>query len=126
MLLNDLVPKNPYDIAVSFRWAAMEEVDRSSVDAFPTIFAKDVQSYLTLATKINCPNLSALVISVRPTQKEDIGFASTGTFPIRKRPNKEPVPGWNDDYEWLGLLTAEEKPQKLNPLKGYLVTANNL
>jgi hypothetical protein len=61
------VPKTPFDVAVSFKWAGVEEYDRSSIDAFPAYLSKDVKTFIDAVTKLVCPNLSGLVISVSPT-----------------------------------------------------------
>ncbi len=36
-----------------------------------------------------------------------------------------PVPGWTGEYEWQGLIPAEQMPRADDPARGYLVTANN-
>ena len=36
-----------------------------------------------------------------------------------------PVPGWTDDYEWLGYIPFEQHPYVLNPEQDYIVSANN-
>jgi len=36
-----------------------------------------------------------------------------------------PVPGWTGDYEWDGMIPAEQMPRADDPARGYLVTANN-
>src|SRR5690606_16013526 len=36
-----------------------------------------------------------------------------------------PVPGWNGEYEWIGMIPPAEMPHVLNPESGYFVTANN-
>jgi penicillin G amidase len=36
-----------------------------------------------------------------------------------------PVPGWTGEYEWDGMIPAEQMPRVDNPARGYLVTANN-
>lgn len=36
-----------------------------------------------------------------------------------------PVPAWTGDYEWDGMIPAEEMPRADDPDRGYLVTANN-
>ncbi len=56
----------------------------------------------------------------------NIGYQTPGTMPIRKKGDgRVPVPGWIDDYEWLGFVPFEELPFVYNPEKGYIVTANN-
>jgi penicillin amidase len=36
-----------------------------------------------------------------------------------------PVPGWTGEYEWDGMIPAEQMPRTDDPARGYLVTANN-
>jgi penicillin amidase len=36
-----------------------------------------------------------------------------------------PVPGWTGDYEWDGMIPAEQMPRADDPDRGFLVTANN-
>ncbi len=36
-----------------------------------------------------------------------------------------PVPGWTGEYEWDGMIPAEQMPRVDDPNRGYLVTANN-
>jgi penicillin amidase len=56
----------------------------------------------------------------------NIGYQAPGLIPIRARGDgRVPVPGWTDDYEWIGYVPYEDMPRILNPEKGYVVTANN-
>jgi penicillin G amidase len=36
-----------------------------------------------------------------------------------------PVPGWTGEYEWDGMIPADQMPRADDPARGYLVTANN-
>jgi len=36
-----------------------------------------------------------------------------------------PVPGWSGEYEWDGMIAAEQMPRVHDPERGYIVTANN-
>ena len=56
----------------------------------------------------------------------NIGYLSRGEIPIRSGQNARlPVPGWIDEHEWQGNIPFEEMPRSINPLEGYIVTANN-
>jgi len=56
----------------------------------------------------------------------NIGYQMPGDVPIRKNGDGTlPVPGWTDDYEWIGYIPFEELPYTFNPEEGYIVTANN-
>jgi len=36
-----------------------------------------------------------------------------------------PVPGWTGEYEWDGVIPAEQMPRVDDPVRGFIVTANN-
>ncbi len=56
----------------------------------------------------------------------NIGYKMPGIVPIRAGGDGTlPVPGWNDDYEWIGAIPFHEAPQVFNPQQGYIATANN-
>jgi penicillin amidase len=56
----------------------------------------------------------------------NIAYQATGLIPVRAQGDgRAPVPGWTDEYEWLGYVPFEQMPAVLNPAKGYMVTANN-
>lgn len=55
-----------------------------------------------------------------------IAFKANGKIPIRKKDNGLlPVPGWTDEYEWIGYIPFEELPKAVNPKEGFISTANN-
>ncbi|MEE9616970.1 MAG: penicillin acylase family protein [Anaerolineae bacterium] len=56
----------------------------------------------------------------------NIGYQAPGRIPIRASGNGSmPVPGWNDEYEWVDYIPFDELPRAFNPPEGYIVTANN-
>ena len=55
-----------------------------------------------------------------------IGYQLVGRLPDRKSGDgRMPVPGWSGDYEWRGLLPAEDNPFLLDPPDGFVLNANN-
>ncbi len=57
-------------------------------------------------------------------QAGNIGWQAVGIAPIRNNfSGLVPVPG-NGTYEWEGYLPIIEKPNTLNPAKGFIATAN--
>ena len=55
-----------------------------------------------------------------------IGYQLVGRLPDRKSGDgRMPVPGWSGDYEWRGLLPAEDNPFLLDPPDGVVLNANN-
>jgi len=56
----------------------------------------------------------------------NIGYQAPGRIPIRAAGRGlMPVPGWTDEYEWVGYIPFDELPRAFNPPEGYIVTANN-
>jgi penicillin amidase len=57
----------------------------------------------------------------------NIGYQMTGKIPIRPEGHQGliPVPGWTDEFEWLGYVPFEEMPTMYNPPAGFIATANN-
>jgi penicillin amidase len=56
----------------------------------------------------------------------NIAYSFPGRLPIRAKGDGQlPVPGWTDEYEWLGYVPFEELPHLYNPPQGYVATANN-
>lgn len=57
----------------------------------------------------------------------NIGYQATARVPVRApgHDGLAPVPGWDDRFEWRGMIPFGEMPSALNPAAGLLVTANN-
>jgi len=55
-----------------------------------------------------------------------IGYCLAGRLPVRRRSDGMlPVPGWNGEYEWEGMIPFAELPSQLDPPNGAIVTANH-
>lgn len=55
----------------------------------------------------------------------NIAYHSTGEIPVRASGDGlYPVPGWNSDHEWTGVVPFDEMPSMLNPETGYIQSAN--
>lgn len=55
-----------------------------------------------------------------------IAYKANGKIPIRKKGNGLlPVPGWTDEYEWIGFIPFDRLPRVINPKEGFIATANN-
>lgn len=56
----------------------------------------------------------------------NIGYHLAGNTPIRKNgKGATPVPGWNDEYEWTGIVPYDELPHSYNCTDHFYATANN-
>ncbi len=55
----------------------------------------------------------------------EFGYRLRGRIPVRHVSNRwRPVPGWDGEHEWQGLIPFEEMPHVRNPEAGYVVTCN--
>jgi penicillin G amidase len=56
----------------------------------------------------------------------NIGYQTTGRFPIRAADHAGlvPAPGWTDEYEWQGFIPYDNLPRIFNPTRSYIATAN--
>ena len=56
-----------------------------------------------------------------------IAFKVIGQIPIRAngRIPYTPVPGWTNDYGWIGFVPYEQMPTVVNPADGFVASANN-
>ena len=57
----------------------------------------------------------------------DFGYQLAGAVPLRRSggPPLLPVPGWTGEHDWVGTLPYERNPRLLNPVSGFIATANN-
>jgi penicillin amidase len=111
----------PENYAVSLRWTALE-----TTKVFETFLdlalAEGWEDFRDALRKFAVPSQNFVYADV----EGNIGYQMPGQIPIRTNGDGTiPVPGWTDEYEWLGYIPFEELPYSFNPPRGYLVTANN-
>ncbi|HYR64072.1 MAG TPA: penicillin acylase family protein [Actinomycetota bacterium] len=69
-----------------------------------------------------CPALNFVYADV----DGNIGYQLWGRHPVRRNGDGTvPVPGWTDQYEWVGDVPSAELPWAFNPSEGFLANANN-
>ena len=56
----------------------------------------------------------------------NIAYQSPGLVPIRAEGHSGqfPIPGWISSNDWKGFVPFDNLPISLNPLSGYIITAN--
>ncbi|HXX39368.1 MAG TPA: penicillin acylase family protein [bacterium] len=55
-----------------------------------------------------------------------IGYRTRGRVPVRAAANAWiPVPGWDGEHEWQGMIPFEKMPAYRNPDTGWIATANS-
>ncbi len=120
-IINRLAPDLAGEQPLALRWTSFE----------PDTM---MQGVLEMNRARNCQELrQALRHWAAPVQnvvyadvEGNIAYSFPGRMPIRaKGDGRMPVPGWTDEYEWVGYIPFEQLPHLYNPPQGYIATANN-
>jgi penicillin amidase len=111
----------PEHYAIALSWTAL-----TPSTPFKAIWgfdkAQNWEEFRKAASEFHVPAQNLIYADV----EGNIGYQMPGDIPIRKKGNGTlPVPGWTDEYEWMGFIPFEELPYVFNPAEGYIVTANN-
>jgi penicillin G amidase len=56
----------------------------------------------------------------------NIAYYTMARVPLRVHDAHIPYQGWTGEEEWLGVVPFDEMPRMLNPVAGFISTANNL
>ena len=107
--------------ALSYAWTALQPVD--SLDGVLGVLrAQDWEEFGAAVEKFEAGKQNWLYADV----DGNIGYIMPGIVPVRAGGDGTlPVPGWNDDYQWVGSIPYEEAPRVFNPASGYIINANN-
>jgi len=55
----------------------------------------------------------------------NIGYQQSGLLPDRRHSGLHPVPAWEEQWRWSGVVPHDQLHSLLNPPEGFLATANN-
>ncbi|WP_448337265.1 penicillin acylase family protein [Chloroflexus aurantiacus] len=110
------------DEPLAFRWTALNPEDTTLRGFINLNRARNWQEFVAALSDYKAPMQSFVYADV----EGNIGFYAPGLVPIRRNGDGSvPVPGWTDEYEWIGYVPFAELPHIYNPPQGYIVTANN-
>lgn len=119
-LMDDIL--NIPGVRLSLRWTLLEPGDVSHEAVLDVGYARNWKEFKKGVAKISAPLLNFLYGDTQG----NIGYLAYGKIPIRERGYGSVfTPGWSGEWEWSGYIPLEELPQVYNPVKGYIVTANN-
>ncbi|NRA86923.1 MAG: penicillin acylase family protein [Rhizobiales bacterium] len=113
------------DHVLALRWTALDNDSRTLDAASMLATSTDWLSFKNAVKHFKAPQQSLVYADI----KGNIGFIAPGAVPIRHPKNElygqYPSPGWLAKYDWQGYIPFDELPQKFNPSKGYIATANH-
>jgi penicillin G amidase len=109
-------------VGLALRYSATAEPSTWAESLLDMLYAKDVDEFeeamrpwVDPCNNMMCADLNG-----------NISYQMRGKVPIRSLHNAwVPVPGWDGEHEWNGLVPFEETPRLRNPENGFIVTANN-
>ncbi|MEP6759453.1 MAG: penicillin acylase family protein [Actinomycetota bacterium] len=111
----------PLDRTYALRWAGHDATLRPSL-ALEVAQAPDFEAFRTAMLQVECAGQNFVYADV----EGHIGYQCTGRHPIRAAGDgTRPVPGWDDEHEWVGWIEPEDLPWELDPQRGWIATANN-
>src|SRR5262249_15172682 len=109
------------DYAIALRWVG-HDVGLTHRAMLQMNRAKSGEEFVAALADCGAPSLNF----VWADRAGNIGYQLAGQIPIRKKGvGAVPVPGWNDDHAWTGLIPPAELPHSKNPKTHFLATANN-
>ena len=114
--------ETPESYAIALRWTALD-TNPGIVETFIGLdTAANWEDFRTALRSFSVPAQNVVYADI----EGNIGYQSPGSIPIRANGDGTlPVPGWTDEYEWIGHIPFDELPRSFNPESGYIVTANN-
>jgi penicillin amidase len=119
-IVSDVV--GAFDQPVALRWTALDPDDISYESFFRVNYAHDWSSFKDAFKTYVAPALNLLYVD----KSNNIGSIGIGRIPIRaKGQGRLPVAGWTNEYAWNGYIPFKDWPQRFNPDKGYIVSAND-
>jgi penicillin amidase len=114
-------PESTSFTALALRWTALQPT-RLVQSVYHLDQASNFQEFRAAMSQWDIAHQNVVYADV----EGNIGYQSTGLQPIRAAGDgTAPVPGWSDEYEWVGFIPFEQMPYLYNPERGYIATANN-
>jgi Protein related to penicillin acylase len=102
-VISDVLPDAKETLA--FRWTALDNRD-TTIRAFINLNrAKNWTEFTAALRDYKAPMQNFVYADV----DGNIGFYAPGSVPIRRNGDgRMPVPGWTDEFEWIGYIPFED------------------
>ncbi|WP_028050809.1 penicillin acylase family protein [Cellulomonas sp. URHD0024] len=121
-------PKEGRTFEVALAWTALQPT-RTMEALLAMDVAADAGDIQSAAALLDVPSQNI----VFATTDGHIGYQAPGRIPIRADVVGGPVPsdgtwprpGWDSAYDWQGFVDPADMPRTLDPVDGFVVTANN-
>jgi len=108
--------------AYAVRWKA-HDASNELVMFVKLARAKDYSGYLDAIQSLECPGQNVVFAS----KSGDIAMWCQGAFPARWKGQGDYVmPGEDSSYLWQGIIPQNENPHMMNPVRGFVSSANQL
>jgi penicillin amidase len=120
-IINSLAADLAGEQPLALRWTALEP-DTMIEGLFDMVKAKNCEEFHHALQKWTAPVQNV----VHADTSGNIAYTYPGKIPLRaKGQGKTPVPGWTNEYEWIGYIPFDTLPHRYNPPEGFIATANN-
>jgi penicillin amidase len=115
----------PY--ALALRWTAMDADVGNLAAGIGINRAGSIEDFVAAARTYGAP-MQNMIVADRQGPHGRIALVLPGKVPLRRPDNdllgQFPAPGWLARYDWVGFRPGESLPLVIDPLKGWLATAN--
>jgi penicillin amidase len=114
----------PARFAIALRWTALDVDATTTLDAGLAFNrAASVEAFIDAASGYVAPMQNMVVADARR-----IAMVAAGRVPLRLPEHDlkglAPAPGWDAKYDWVGSVPADATPRELDPVRGWIATAN--
>lgn len=105
----------------ALHWLILEE-DASTIEGLLRMMAaRDWPEFVKGVELYQSPGVHLIYAD----RDNTIAYYTMSRIPLRVHNAGIPYQGWTGDEEWQGTVPFNEMPRMLNPLQGYISTANN-
>jgi penicillin amidase len=120
-IINSLAADLAGEEPLALRWTSLEP-DTMAHAIFAILKAQNCAEFHQALREWTAPVQNV----VYSDTEGSIAYTFPGKIPLRARSSgRLPVPGWSDEYEWIGYVPFNSLPHFNNPDQGYIASANN-